>query len=250
MHVSALAVHPVKSCRAVRVERARVSPAGLEHDRALALANAAGEVLTQKRRAELARVAATRAGDRLELRADGVEPLAVDVGVLDAAPRALHLHGREHAARRVDDPRVAPWLERVAGVRAELFRPEPASAGAFVDLRPVHVVSAASVEAFAARLGRAVDVGRFRPNLVVAGAEPFAEDGWSTLAVGELVLEAVEHTGRCRMVGLDPRSGAPDDALLRALARWRHDGEAVRFGRYFVPRGSGELAVGAAVAPV
>ena len=38
--------------------------------------------------------------------------------------------------------------------------------------------------------------GRFRPNLLIEGAEPWAEDGWTRLRVGAVEIELVESCTR------------------------------------------------------
>ena len=35
-------------------------------------------------------------------------------------------------------------------------------------------------------------MNRFRPNLVVAGCEPYAEDGWDKIQFGNVVLRVVK----------------------------------------------------------
>ena len=35
-------------------------------------------------------------------------------------------------------------------------------------------------------------MNRFRPNLVVAGCEPYAEDGWDKIQIGNVVLRVVK----------------------------------------------------------
>src|SRR6185436_1569327 len=53
----------------------------------------------------------------------------------------------------------------------------------------------------------ALPMNRFRPNLVVAGAAPYAEDGWKDVRVGGAVLRAAKPCGRCQVTTTDQSTG-------------------------------------------
>lgn len=86
---------------------------------------------------------------------------------------------------------------------------------------------------------------RFRPNLVVDGdVEPFAEDTWARLRVGEVELRFAEHCDRCVMTTVDPATLARGQEPLRTLARHRRWDGKVWFGVRMVPVTTGRVAVG------
>ena len=64
-----------------------------------------------------------------------------------------------------------------------------------------------------------VDALRFRGNLLIAGADPWAEFGWigKTVRIGEAVVRIVERIDRCAATNVDPTSGARDRNIPRAL---------------------------------
>ena len=71
----------------------------------------------------------------------------------------------------------------------------------FADGFPLLVVNRASLEALGRDAGSDIDVRRFRPNVVVAGAAAWAEDDWRALAVGDgsdvLTLRTPKPCARC-----------------------------------------------------
>ncbi|MGI8710639.1 MAG: MOSC domain-containing protein, partial [Acidimicrobiales bacterium] len=81
------------------------------------------------------------------------------------------------------------------------------------DSSPVHLVGEGTVEA----LG--TDVRRLRPNLIVAGLAPLAEDGWidTEIAVGDAVLSVRERCVRCVITTFDPDSLSQDAGVLRRI---------------------------------
>jgi uncharacterized protein YcbX len=218
-----------------------------------------GRFVTQREVPALARLAADVDGDAIVVRApDGVEVRvardvpgprrevrvwsdtvdAVDVG--DAAAGLLSDHAdRELRLVRIADDAVRP------------VDPDFARAGdqtAFADGFPFLLVHAASIEALDARLaGPAIDARRFRPNLVVSGGEPWAEDGWSTIRIGDLVLHAPKPCARCAVVDVDPDRGEPDRRVLSELGTFRRRDRGVIFGQNLVHDGVGVLREGARV---
>ena len=116
------------------------------------------------------------------------------------------------------------------------------------DVRPVALISTATLRALSEELGEPLDPQRFRSNLILALDDdtPFAEDALSgrTLRLGATAeLRIRERIPRCRIVSLDPLTATPHPTLLRHLARF-HEG---RTGMYAQVQTPGPLAVGDAV---
>jgi uncharacterized protein YcbX len=118
----------------------------------------------------------------------------------------------------------------------------------FADGFPVLLVSAAAVEMLNDRLSRPVGVDRFRPNLVVSGCEPHAEDHWKNIRIGSMEFVVAKPCARCVMPSIDQNSGERDSEILRVLASYRRrDDRQVYFGQNLLYRGTGSVAVGDSV---
>ena len=105
--------------------------------------------------------------------------------------------------------------------------------------------SLASLNArLAARGAPPVEMARFRPNVVVAGAAPWAEDAWGTLHAGDVALALVKPCARCAVTTVDPRTAARGVEPLRTLAEFRRDGAKVLFAQNAVVRATGTVRVG------
>jgi uncharacterized protein len=87
---------------------------------------------------------------------------------------------------------------------------------------------------------------RFRPNLVVSGAEPYAEDRWKRIRIGALAFRVVKPCSRCVNPTLDPLTAerAADREPLTTLLSYRKGPGGVFFGQNLIAEGCGELAVG------
>jgi uncharacterized protein YcbX len=139
---------------------------------------------------------------------------------------------------------LVAWPERGRRVAGGPLGAEREQA-AFADGFPYLVAGQGSLEALNARLPAPLEMRRFRPNLVVGGGAPFAEDGWAEIAVGEAVLRLVKPCGRCAITTNDPETGVLGKEPLRALASFRRGPRGdVLFAQNAVATTAGELRVG------
>ena len=94
------------------------------------------------------------------------------------------------------------------------------------------------------RMPRPLPMNRFRPNLVVAGGEPFVEDRLSTFRVGPVRFRVVKPCARCVLTTTDQVTLERGQEPLRTLATFRRRNGQVLFGQNAVHDGTGRLAVG------
>jgi len=125
------------------------------------------------------------------------------------------------------------------------------SATPLTDVRPIALLGLGSVQALATERGEAageVDPRRFRANILLHTAQPFAEDNLAgqTLQLGATTLRINERTPRCRMVTLHPETAHQAPAIMRTLDP-HHNG---RIGIYATVLQPGPLSIGDTVASV
>lgn len=87
---------------------------------------------------------------------------------------------------------------------------------------------------------------RFRPSLVVAGAEPYAEDGWKRIRIGDIEFRVVKPCTRCAIPQLDPATAQRSHDLepMATLLTYRKSRDGVLFGQNLIAEGTGPLAEG------
>ena len=117
------------------------------------------------------------------------------------------------------------------------------------DTRTVHVVNEASVAAIRDATGLPVTAEVFRPNLVVQGLAPWAEEAWtpgSLVRVGTATLEVISRTVRCDAINVDPVTGERWPGGRDLVAEIAHFFPEVGpyLGFYAQVVGAGALAVG------
>lgn len=85
----------------------------------------------------------------------------------------------------------------------------------------VSLINLASVAAIEGAQGAKVDPLRFRGNLYIEGAEPWAEAGWPgrRLRVGGAVLNVLKMTDRCAATGVEPGTGRRDMDVVQTIRK-------------------------------
>ncbi|MGB0660918.1 MAG: MOSC domain-containing protein [Mangrovicoccus sp.] len=175
-------------------------------------------------------IEATLTGDRIDLRHPDRGPISIDPAT--------------------DGAQLAEWLgdiwpaERPAP-GALIKAPEQGMSD--IPFPSISILSLSSLHAVSAAAGVALDPRRFRGNLWLDGADPWAEPQWigKRLAVGGAVLEIVEPIGRCRATEANPETGHRDVAMLSLLKELTGD---TKFGVYAKVIQAGEIAAGDPVA--
>ena len=110
------------------------------------------------------------------------------------------------------------------------------------DFPSVSVLSETTLAALTQAMGTPLSPHRFRGNLWIDGAEPFAEFDWigRRLCIGEVELEIRERITRCLATTVNPSTGLRDADTLGALERgYGHQD----FGVYAVVTKGGRIAI-------
>jgi uncharacterized protein len=152
--------------------------------------------------------------------------------------------------------KAANWFTDYLGVACSLvhmaddvIRPTnpdfaPGGRVSFADGYPFLLISEESLQDLNDRLLEPLPMNRFRPNLVVAGGAPYAEDDWSRISIGALALRVVKPCFRCVITTTDQLTARRTKEPLRTLATYRRMGGEVMFGQNVVHEGTGRLSVG------
>ena len=269
MHLSALHIYPVKSCSGLAVASAAIDDLGLAGDRRFLVVDEAGRFLTQRTFPRMALIETALTADTLTLSAAGGGAVDVPRAADPEAPlRTVSIWKSEGLLAEDCGDAPAAWLARWLGAPCRLVRigekfrrpvlkkaARPDDVFAFADGSPVLVISEASLDELNGRLAAQgeppLPMNRFRPNVVIAGCDAFAEDQWKRLRIGDVRLLAAGKSDRCIITTTDQATAQRGKEPLRTLATYRRDpvdSTSVYFGANFIQDTKrGTLHVGAAV---
>lgn len=259
MRLAAIHRYPVKSLRGHAMDEAAVEAIGLAGDRRWMVVDAVGAFQTIRQIPAMTGIDVDPRADGLVLRHAEHGMVAVAVPPAGTPVESVRIW-RDTVEAVAADPAAGRFLSAaldrpvrlvyLADPRARAVDPGYGDAGdrvSFADGFPLLLTTAGSLDDLNGRLAAPVSMRRFRPNLVLEGASPWAEDGWRTIRVGRVRFRVAKPCGRCVVTTRDPDTGAQPDGNepLRTLGRFHRDarGEII-FGQNLIPLDQGPIAVG------
>lgn len=262
MKVTEINIYPVKSTRRIALQESEVLPRGLPWDRRWMLVDAEGRFIAAPQEPSLA-IIDTRIGDTtLEISVNGRDTLRLPL-CPDNRETMPVVVWKDRCDAVLAGKEADEWFSDYLGLPCRLVQMtddlvrgvnqhygQPGDQVSFADGFPLLLTSEASLNDLNSRLPTPVSMRRFRPNLVVDGDTPYAEDAWRRIRVGEVEFEGVKNCSRCVFTTIDPDTGIkhPDKEPLRTLSTYRRKGKSVvYFGQNLIPRSGGTIRVGDAV---
>lgn len=255
MKVHSLWVYPVKSLAGIAVDEFALDDFGPVGDRRWMIIDADRQFVTQRNHPELARIGVSRKGDDVEV--DIPEQGGYTLLPSDESLRALvwrdwaqvvvgQAEANEALSRFCGKPLRFVYMPDESFRRVDAARVLDVRRVSFADGFPLLITNLASLEELNGRLDTPVEMRRFRPNIVVEGATPWAEDHWRGLTVGDSEFDLVKPCSRCVMTTVDPDSGVKDAAVqpLRTLSGYRRTNDGVIFGMNAIHESEGRVRVG------
>ncbi|MDV3123469.1 MOSC domain-containing protein [Mycobacterium sp. 21AC1] len=244
----------------MNVSATQLTEAGLDHDRTFMVVGPDGTFRSQRRdpRLALIRPVIDTAGRRLGLRADGTDPIDIEVDV-EGPRRPVVLFGTTYYGIDQGDE-VAQWISHILGADSRLVRVPPEhhrvtggltpGISGFADSSPVHLISSESLAQLNAVIadkgGVALPMNRFRPNIVVDGwPGPHREDLARGIVIAGAELGFAKPSIRCVTTMVDQFAGArAGTEPLRSLATYRRTPDGIAFGAKFSVLRPARLALG------
>lgn len=114
----------------------------------------------------------------------------------------------------------------------------------FPDGYPFLLLSQASLDELSQRLGWPVEAQRFRPNILITGTAPHAEDQWQNFNIGEIAFTMIKHCTRCVVIEKAPQTGQRSPALRKSLLSYRKPEKDIIFGVNLIHHNQGQILVG------
>jgi uncharacterized protein len=218
--------------------------------------NPSGEFLSQRTHPRLSLVIPSMEDGELRISAPEMPPLALPLRPTDAVTTRVSIWGQSCAASWQGEDAAGWFSEYLECTCSLVYMPDRvvrpadptyAPSGtrvSFADAFPFLLISEASLTDLNSRLATPLPMNRFRPNLVVGGGEPYQEDEWSSITVGEIRMQVVKPCSRCVITTTDQNTAERGKEPLRTLATYRRQDGEVMFGQNVVHENQGKLRLG------
>lgn len=257
MQITQLAVYPIKSTRQVPLERAIVTPRGFKDDRRWLLVDKHDRFITQRQYPLLALVGTEFVENGLLISRPDVESIHVPTPADSRVLKTVTVW-KDHCNTLDAGDEAADWFSHLLGMECRLvyqpdssIRPTDAKYSktgdhtSFADGFPFLLTNEASLEDLNGRLTDIVTMSRFRPNIVISGHQPFEEDNWSRIQVGDITFRVAKPCSRCIMTTVNPENGKKEGREpLMTLSRYRRTEMGVIFGQNLIPEQEGVIRLG------
>jgi uncharacterized protein YcbX len=257
IQLSNLTYYPIKACRGFDVTESNVERMGLEHDRRMMVITLENRFLTQREYPKLALITPTLKNGVVTLSAPNFDSLQFPVQTSGYnVPVQIWKSENVSAVDQGDEP--AEWFSNWLNVPVRLVQiadgfqrklnPDYAinedDHTGFADGYPILTISEESLQDLNSKLDSPLPMNRFRPNIVVKGCEPFAEDNWKRIRIGDVEIALVKPCARCVVTTIDKETLAKSKEPLKTLESYRRHKLGAIFGMNAIPLNSGRLEVG------
>ncbi|XP_071725755.1 molybdenum cofactor sulfurase isoform X2 [Rutidosis leptorrhynchoides] len=262
--LTSIVVYPIKSCGGFRVDSWPLSSTGLLYDREWLLKSLNGEILTQKKVAEMYFIST-----KIDLKTGMLhvesprckEKLLIELkSNLFSVVEEINVHAQRYEVLGYDNE-IDNWFSNAIGRPCYLLRSSSRSCIRlnrskhtgicrdvntrlnFVNEAQLLLISEESVSNLNHRLKSSKEEGsigspmevnsmRFRPNLVISGGDPYVEDSWSSLKIGSNHFTSLGGCNRCRMINMNFEAGElqKSNEPLATLAAYRRHKGKILFG--------------------
>lgn len=218
--------------------------------------DAAGGFRTQRELPRMAFIHPVIGDGALTLRAEGMPDLPLGltdsgaqqrVGVWNDTVDAIDQgeQAAEWLTRFLAEPLRLVRFDDAADRRVEqAYAVRPEDQVGFADAYPLLIANEASLAELNTRLAEPLPMRRFRPNIVVTGAAPYAEDSWSRVRVGDVDIAVVKPCARCAVTTVNPDTAEKGKEPLTTLATYRRQEGGVMFCENAIHLAPGTLRLG------
>lgn len=264
MRVARLRIYPVKSLAGGDVDSATVNPWGLDQDRRWGLVDDFGAKVTAREHNQLLGLSARALSDTA-VRLSRGDNDTVDVDITGGGDTIAVDHTGQGTAIAVRGE-VNQWLSARLGLSVRLvWQPDPTARSiaaddggipgdvlSLADAAPLLLIAESSMhqlDEWAGGDSHPLDPVRFRPNVIIDGGTPFAEESWTGVTIGDVRFRTTMICDRCVMTTIEPSTLVRGKEPIRSLAAHRRRDRKTWFGIRLAPLNPGRIHLGDPVVP-
>ncbi len=246
IHIAKLYIYPVKSLAGIEVKHAKLTQFGLENDRRYVIVDENHNFLTQRTVPKMVTIKTTLHGNQITLSHHN-STVKIPTTKYSEENKTITLW-KDHVQAQHVSTTVDKWLSNYLNKSCKMYYmpvttqrqvdTDFAAIGqcvSFADAFPLLLTSIASHEALNKRMGESIAIERFRPNMVISGTTPFAEDELTTFKINALTFHAVKKCSRCIVPSINPQNGSIDKKnILVELNKFRKINGKIMFGQNLI----------------
>lgn len=234
MKVTEINIYPVKSLGGISLEECLVEKRGFEFDRRWMLTDKNGEFFTQREFPKMATLSISLNADCLEISDSANHKIEVPFEFEKSEMQKVTVWNSICEAF-VLPKEINQWFSNALETDCQLvYMPDESEREisklfrqndeivSFADGYPFLLIGENSLNDLNENLEAKLPMNRFRPNIVIDGAEAFAEDRWQKIQIGETIFRSTKPCARCVVTTIEQSVGKFDGKEpLKTLAKYR-----------------------------
>ncbi|MBL4673186.1 MAG: MOSC domain-containing protein [Arenicella sp.] len=259
LSISELHIYPVKSARGISLETMQLNRKGPECDRRWMVIDHNNNFVTQRKTPKMCLINTQAIDGGLLISANDAGECALPTGgyaLIESSVWGTDVKGQDCGDQAADwissflgkECRIIYMLEDYSRPVDSNFASQNEQVG-FADGFPLLITSEASLDDFNSKLANSepdfkIAMNRFRPNIVITGNAPWAEDQWQKIAIGNIEFSLVKPCSRCIIPSIDPHTSNKQMRVNQTLLKYRRRDGKTYFGQNALYNRLGSISVG------
>ncbi len=256
IQLKSIHIYPLKSAKGISMGQAKIDDRGFQYDRRWMLVDENGRFMSQRKIPGLALISVELNANSLALEMPGFQK--VEIPIIPQTDEKMNVKIWKDTCEAIPIGKYVDELfSAFLGKQCRLvFMPRETIRSiskkysvnqhsvSFADGFPFLLTSEASLDELNKKLADPLPMNRFRPNLVIAGCEPFAEDNWKKIKIGAILFHVVKPCARCVVTTVDQHTGEKGKEPLNTLAKFRNVNGKLLFGQNLIHEQKGMIRTG------
>jgi uncharacterized protein len=246
LQISRLFVYPIKSLGGISVPSALLTDRGFQYDRRWMLVNEQNLFMTQREYPQMALLQTNITEEGISIfHMDNIhERITIPYWVSSQTKLTVKVWN-DYCEAIFVDRKIDEWLSRKLDVTCRLvympddslrkvdprYSVEENNITNLSDGYPLMLLSQSSLDDLNSRLESPVSMNRFRPNIVLAGANPYEEDEMAEFMIRGIRFYGVKLCARCLITTINQDTLEKSKEPLKTLATYRQKGNNIWFGQ-------------------
>jgi len=246
LQISRLFVYPVKSLGGISVSSALLTDRGFQHDRRWMLVNEQNIFMTQREYPQMALLRTNIAENGISIfHMDDIHERITIPFCTASGIRLTVKVWNDYCEAIFVDPQIDVWLSRKLNVTCRLvympddslrkvdpvYAVEQNNITSLSDGYPILLISQSSLDDLNSRLESPIPMNRFRPNIVLAGANPYEEDEMAEFMIRGIQFFGVKLCARCSIPTINQETLEKSKEPTKTLATYRQKDHKILFGQ-------------------
>lgn len=253
--ISQLYIYPIKSLAGIKLSTAEVTDRGLKYDRRWILVDENNRFISQREFAVMALIKTRLCESHLEVT---YQNTSINIPFINHNQTFIQVQiWDDVCTAQLIDSVIDEWFSSIIGKKCRLvYMPDvslrttdqtyapPGSITSFADAYPFLMISQASLNDLNQRMDEHLPMNRFRPNIVIDGAEPYQEDIIKEFVVNAISFYGVKLCARCNVPTINQETAKAGKEPSKTMAGYRLKNKKIYFGQNLIHSGTGMITVG------